>query len=53
MFYLRPKLLQRVGGGDAEAVAQLLDEVVAAGAQRSIDPVMLEPATLEKALLNI
>eukprot|EP00878_Enallax_costatus_P042630 GHUV01050053.1.p1 GENE.GHUV01050053.1~~GHUV01050053.1.p1 ORF type:complete len:125 (+),score=38.49 GHUV01050053.1:506-880(+) len=53
MYYLRPKLLRLVGGSDSEAVAQLLDEVVAAGAARSNDPSMLEVATLEKALLAV
>lgn len=51
MYYMRPKLLRMLGGSDADAVAQLLDEVVAAAAQRSTDPTLLEVATLEKALL--
>lgn len=53
MYYMRPKLLRLLGGTDAEAVAQLLDEVVAAGAERSVDPSMLEVATLEKALASL
>lgn len=53
MYYMRPKLLRLLSGSDAEAVAQLLDEVVAAGAERSNDPSMLEVATLEKALLAL
>lgn len=48
--YLRPKLLQLVGGADAEPVAQVLEEVVAAAADRSIDPAPLEAAALDKAL---
>lgn len=53
MYYLRPQLLRLVSGIDSEAVAQLLDEVVAAGAARSNDPSMLEVATLEKALVAV
>lgn len=48
--YLRPKLLQLVGGPDAEPVAQVLDEVVAAAAERSTDPTLLEPAAVDNAL---
>lgn len=36
--FLRPRLLQLVGGAEAEPVAQLLDDVVAAAADRSTDP---------------
>jgi hypothetical protein len=53
MYYMRPRLLRLLGGPDAEAVGQLLDEVVAAGAERSTDPTMMETATLEKALLAL
>ena len=53
MYYMRPRLLRLLGGPDAEAVGQLLDEVVAAAAERSTDPTMLEMATLEKALLAL
>uniref|UniRef100_A0A383VMJ6 Vacuolar protein sorting-associated protein 51 homolog n=1 Tax=Tetradesmus obliquus TaxID=3088 RepID=A0A383VMJ6_TETOB len=53
MYYMRPRLLRLLGGPDAEAVGQLLDEVVAAAAERSTDPTMLETATLEKALLAL
>jgi hypothetical protein len=53
MYYMRPRLLRLLGGADAEAVGQLLDEVVAAGAERSTDPTMMETATLEKALLAL
>lgn len=49
VYYLRPKLLQLVGGADAESVAQILDDVVAAAAERCTDPVLLEAAVLEKA----
>lgn len=48
--YLRPKLLQLVGGVDAEPVAQLLDDVVAAAAERSTDPTLLDAAAIEAAL---
>lgn len=48
--YMRPRLLQLVGGADAEPVAQLLDDVVAAAAERSTDPTLMDGAALEKAM---
>ena len=48
--YMRPRVLQLVGGVDAEPVAQLLDDVVAAAAERSTDPVLMDSAALDKAL---
>jgi hypothetical protein len=48
--YMRPKLLQLVGGVDAEPVAQLLDDVLASAAERSTDPTFIEAAAVEKAL---
>lgn len=48
VYYLRPKLLQLIGGADAESVAQILDDVVAAAAERCTDPVLLEAAALDK-----
>jgi hypothetical protein len=44
--FLRPRLLQVVGGGDAEPVAQLLEDVVGAGVERSTDPTLLDAAAL-------
>jgi hypothetical protein len=48
--YLRHKLLQLVGGADAEPVAQVLDDVVGAAAERSTDPTLLDAAAIETAL---
>lgn len=48
--YIRPKLLQLVGGVDSEPVAQLLDDVLASAAERSTDPTFMEAAAIEKAL---
>jgi hypothetical protein len=48
--HLRPKLLQLVGGGDAEPVAQLCDDVLAAGAERATDPALLDAAALAALL---
>lgn len=49
--YMRPRLLQLVDGVDAEPVAQVLDDIVAAAAERSTDPVLLDAAAVEKALV--
>lgn len=49
--YMRPKLLQLVGGADAEPVAQLLDDVVGAAGERCVaEPALLDAAALEQAL---
>lgn len=53
MYYLRPRLLRRLRGDDADTVAALLDDVVAAAAARSVDPVLLETATLDRALASL
>jgi len=50
MYYLRPRLLRIAGGRGADAVQHLLDEVVAAGAERSVDPSLLDPATMDRLL---
>jgi hypothetical protein len=52
--YLRPRLLRLVGGGGgggAEGVAQLVDEVVAAGAERAVEAgQLLDQAALDRIL---
>lgn len=48
--YLTPRLLAQLGPREAEALAALADEVVAAGAGRCLEPALLEPALLAKAL---
>jgi hypothetical protein len=52
--YLRPRLLRLAGGGGgggAEGVAQLVDEVVAAGAERAVEAgQLLDQAALDRIL---
>jgi hypothetical protein len=50
MHYLRPRLLRIAGGRGADAVQHVLDEVVAAAAERSVDPSLLDPATMDRLL---
>lgn len=48
--YLRPRLRRFVAGSPAAVVDSLVDEVVAAGAERSMDPSLLETAVLDRIL---
>ncbi len=48
--HLRPRLRRFVAGSTAAVVDSLADEVVAAGAERSTDPTLLETAVLDRIL---
>ncbi len=50
--YLRPRLRRFVGGSTGAVVDSLVDEVVAAGAERTTDPTLLEAAVLDRILAS-
>lgn len=56
MHYLRPTLRQVVGGrgsgGPSAVVDSLLDEVVAAGVERCVEPTLLEPSVLDRIIAS-
>ena len=52
VLYLRPLVTGFVRGKESESIAALLEEVVAAAVERSLDPTLLEPAVVDKILLT-
>mmetsp|Transcript_2658 Transcript_2658/g.5884 ORF Transcript_2658/g.5884 Transcript_2658/m.5884 type:complete len:253 (-) Transcript_2658:160-918(-) len=51
--YLRPTLRRYTGVTAAQVVDSLLDEVVNAGVERSVDPSLLEPPVLDRILSSM
>jgi hypothetical protein len=50
MHSMRPRLMKLVGPPANEAVAAHVDDVVTAGVERCLEPVLLEPAALARLL---
>lgn len=50
--YLRPLARQYSRGPDADTVDALMDEVITAAVERSIDPTLLDPPLVERILAS-